>query len=159
VNRGSRWHVRRHGFTLLELLVVMLIATTIMTLVPPLFSSALPGTRVRGAAHDLAAVLRHTRNQAIIHNTEVAVRLDSEPMQYRIADGKPHPLPSGVNLRAEPLSQPVLSEAKQHVLWFFPDGSSSGADITLSAGRRTYRLHIDWLSGRTRMSEVTDEPY
>ena len=145
------------GFTLLELLVVILIAATTVALVPPLFSAALPGARLKGAAHDLVAALRHTRNQAIIHNTDVPVSLQREPMQYRIADGKPRPLPAGINLTAEPLTGDGLADTRQHVLWFHPDGSSNGARITLDAGKRAYRVHVEWLTGRTRLTEVSRE--
>jgi general secretion pathway protein H len=137
----------------------MLIATTIAALLPPLFSGAVPGARLKAAARDLSVALRHTRNQAIIHNTEVAVRLYQQPLQYRIADGKPRPLPDGIRLSAEPLVGRALADAQPHVLWFFPDGSSTGARITLDGGKRAYRLQVDWLTGRTQLAEVRHEPH
>ena len=153
--RASQPH--QCGFTLLELLMVMLIASMAISLVPPLFSGAVPGARLKGAARDLVVALRHTRNQAVIHNTEVPVRLEQEPMQYRVADGEARLLPDGVRLSAEPLAGVELSDTQPYVLWFFPDGSSSGARITLETGKRGYQLQVDWLTGRARLVEARRE--
>jgi general secretion pathway protein H len=152
-------HGRQDGFTLLELLVVMLIASLMVTLVPPLFSAAVPGARLKGAAHDLTVALRHTRNQAITRNTEVAVILEQEPLQYRIAGGKPRPLPKGVKLSVEPLQGIDRSNPPQHVLWFFPDGGSSGGRITLASDAGSYQLEVDWLTGRARVVEAGHVPH
>ena len=46
------------GFTLLEILVVMVIAGLMIALVPPLFSGAVSGTKLKASARDLAVVLR-----------------------------------------------------------------------------------------------------
>ena len=83
-------NTRRHdfktarGFTLLEIMVVMLIAGLMIALVPPLFSGAVSGTRLKGSARDLAIVLRETRSKAIIHNTEQLVHLDLKEPRYRV---------------------------------------------------------------------------
>jgi len=50
--------MRQGGFTLLELMVVLAIAAIMMTVVPPLLSSALPGAQLKSAARQLAAGLR-----------------------------------------------------------------------------------------------------
>ena len=53
---------RRRGFTLLELLVVLLIVSLLVALVPPLFSGAVPGAKLKAAVRDLAVTLRLARN-------------------------------------------------------------------------------------------------
>jgi hypothetical protein len=40
-----------------------------------------------------------------------------------------------------------------HGLRFFPNGGNSGETITLSDGERSYRLRLDWLTGRVAISE------
>ena len=47
---------RSSGFTLLEILVVMVIAVLMLTLIPPLFSSAVSGTKLKGSARDFVVV-------------------------------------------------------------------------------------------------------
>ena len=54
------------------------IAGLMIALIPPLFSGAVSGTKLKGSARDLAVALRETRSQAIIRNTEQLVQLDLE---------------------------------------------------------------------------------
>lgn len=148
-------HIRlQSGFTLLEILVVLVIATFMFTLIPPLFSGALPGVKLKGAARDLAVVLRDTRSQAIISNTEQTLHLDRETWSYRVGDGKPVTLPEGISVTIRPHAAETGLSATQQSLSFFPDGSSSGGEIILQGGDRSYRLDVDWLTGNIRIEEA-----
>lgn len=141
------------GFTLLEMMVVLVIAGLMLALVPPLFSGAVSGTKLKGSARDLAIVLRETRSQAIIHNTEQLVHLDLETPRYRVGNGKPQALPEDVAMAVELITGARVTEMTQHVVRFFPDGSSSGEMITLSGGNHAYHLQLDWLTGNITIIE------
>ena len=141
------------GFTLLEILVVLVIASLMISLVPPLFSGAVSSTRLKGSARDLAIALRETRSKAIIHNTEQLVYLDLETPRYRIGNAKPLTLPEDVMMAVEVVTGATLTEKTQHVVRFFPDGSSSGELITLSGGNRAYHLQLNWLTGSITITE------
>jgi general secretion pathway protein H len=141
------------GFTLLEMMVVLVIAGLMLALVPPLFSGAVSGTKLKGSARDLAMVLRETRSQAIIHNTEQLVHLDLETPRYRVGNGKPQALPEDVAMAVELITGARVTEMTQHVVRFFPDGSSSGELITLSGGSQAYHLQLNWLTGSITIIE------
>ena len=141
------------GFTLLEIMVVMVIAGLMIALVPPLFSSAVSGTKLKGSARDLAIVLRETRSKAIIHNTEQLVHLDLKEPRYRVGNGKIQALPENVGMAVEVVTGARIEETAKHVLRFFPDGSSSGELITLSGGNRAYYLQLNWLTGSITITE------
>lgn len=141
------------GFTLLEILVVLVIASLMISLVPPLFSGAVSSTRLKGSARDLAIALRETRSKAIIHNTEQLVYLDLKTPRYRIGNAKPLTLPENVMMAVEVVTGATLTEKTQHVVRFFPDGSSSGELITLSGGNRAYHLQLNWLTGSITITE------
>ena len=141
------------GFTLLEIMVVMVIAGLMIALVPPLFSSAVSGTKLKGSARDLAIVLRETRSKAIIHNTEQLVHLDLKEPRYRVGNGKIQALPENVDIAVEVVTGARIDETAKHVLRFFPDGSSSGELITLSGGNRAYYLQLNWLTGSITITE------
>ena len=66
------------GFTLLELLVVLVIAGMLVAVVPAAVSAVVPGTKARTAAYDFASTLRDARNLAISQSTPVDVVLDLE---------------------------------------------------------------------------------
>ncbi len=142
--RGSR----KRGFTLLELLVVLLIVSLLVAVVPPLFSGAVPGARLKAAAHDLGAALRLARNQSITRDMETQVHLNLEAPAYAIGEQPARALPAGVELEVASVAGQDTVQATQHVVRFFADGSSDGAIITLSKGERSYRLHLGWLTGR-----------
>jgi general secretion pathway protein H len=153
VNTDRRNLKTASGFTLLEIMVVMVIAGLMIALVPPLFSSAVSGTRLKGSARDLAIVLRETRSKAIIHNTEQLVHLDLKEPRYRVGNGKIRALPENVDMAVEVVTGARIEETAQHVLRFFPDGSSSGELITLSGGNRAYYLQLNWLTGSITITE------
>ena len=143
------------GFTLLEILVVLVIATFLFTLIPPLFSGALPGVRLKGTARDLVVVLRDTRSQAIISNSEQTLHLDREKQGYRIGEGKHTTLPEGISLRMQAHADETGLDATQQSIRFFPDGSSSGGQIILQGGSRSFLLDVDWLTGNIRIEEAS----
>ena len=147
----------QRGFTLLEILVVLIIATLLFTLVPPLFSGALPGVRLKGAARDLAVVLRETRSRAIVSNTEQTLLLDTETPSYRAGNGKPVSLPGGISLNLQPNEGITTLTATRQSLRFYPDGSSSGGRIILRGESRGYRLDVDWLTGNIRIEEAATD--
>lgn len=141
------------GFTLIEILVVLVIASLMVSLVPPLFSGAVSSTQLKGSARDLAIALRETRSKAIIHNSEQLVYLDLKTPRYRIGNAKPQTLPEDVMMAVEVVTGATLTEKTQHVVRFFPDGSSSGELITLSGGNRAYHLQLNWLTGSITITE------
>ena len=141
------------GFTLLEIMVVMIIAGLMIALVPPLFSGAVSGTQLKSSARDLAIALRETRSQAIIRNHEYLVYLDLENTRYRAGDGKIHELPADVEMTVQLVTGDYVEEMARHVLRFFPDGSTSGELITLSGGNHAYHLQLNWLTGSITITE------
>jgi len=144
---------RMRGFTLLEMMVVLVIAGLLFALTPPLFTGAVSGTRLKGLARDLVTMMRETRSQAIIRNAEQQMYLDTEARHYRAGDNRVLHLPEGVTMTVQPATAPDDPAQQQHVLRFFPDGSSSGAKISVSGGNHGYYLQLDWLTGRVTISE------
>lgn len=157
MKRVERQPVRQAGFTLLELLVVLAIAGLTLTVVPPLFSNAMPTLTIRGEAHDLALVLSHTRGQAITRNLTQEVRLFPEQRLYIVGEkSRRHFLPKDIKLSVD--NGILLDELSgEQAVRFFPDGSASGGVISLSNEQRRYDLEINWLTGRVQTREVGNE--
>ncbi len=83
------------GFTLIEMIVVLVILGLMLGLVMargPMTSRTLTA---RAAAGDLAAGLREARARAIGSNRPVSLTLDLRARVYRIDDRPPRPLPPG----------------------------------------------------------------
>ncbi len=150
----NRRGLYQRGFTLLELLVVLLIVGLLTALIPALFSGAVPGTKLKGAARDLAATLHYARSQAITRNTVTEVHLDHESPQYNIGSERTHTIPAGISMGIKQRVQTNAPEPAHQVVKFFPDGSSSGTQITLQSADRGYRLDVDWLTGRVTIEDT-----
>ena len=143
---------RRAGFTLLELLVVLAIASLLVALVPPLVSAAVPGTRIKVAARELAITLRDARNQAISHSTAVDMAFTFDPPLYRIQGEPDHTLPGGVRMTLLEDNTGATAIDESYKLSFYPDGSSSGAKIRLGNDDVQYQVSVGWLMGRVVLS-------
>jgi len=164
---GSEKRLRRAaGFTLLELLVVLVIAGVLMALVPPVISAVVPGTRARVAALDLASTLRDARNKAITRSTSIDVTFDTESASYVLAGSSETELPRGVALvildRSGYVSETRHAVGHLHghdptyTLRFYPDGSSNGLKSRLGAASGGYVVAVDWLLGRVSITEAED---
>jgi len=151
------------GFTLVELLVVLTIATLLVALVPPAISAVVPSVALRSATHDFAQTLRQARGRAIYGNRSVDVVLHFEPPTYAIGDTPPVGFPNSVHMnvaRARGFGEQPPEWADEALyadgfrLRFFPDGSSTGAVIDLLRGERGYRVDVGWLAGGLSITAV-----
>lgn len=143
------------GFTLLELLVVLLLVGLLTALVPPLFSGAVPGARLKAAARDLAATMHAARSQAIARNDIVAVHLDSgTPPAYRLGEQRMTVMPAQISMQVAQAGSAFGNGGAEQVVRFFPDGSASDVQITLTGADRGYRLAINWLTGRVDIGDI-----
>ena len=134
------------GFTLLELLVVLAIASMLTALVPPLLSAVVPGMQSKAAARELAAVMREARHLAISRSTTIDVVIDLETQTYTVTGNEPEEMPSGEVIT-------IPGEARS-TLRFYADGSSNGISARLGRGDSGYTIAVDRLMGRVTVSEA-----
>lgn len=140
--------MRRNGFTLLELLIVLVIAASVVTLAAPQFSRLTSAVALRSSARELASALRSARSEAIAQHRDAAVVIDLEQRTYRL-EGSPRAHPLGARFDLELLT--AQSEARNKELGairFFADGSSTGGRVTLAIVGQRYVVDVDWLTGR-----------
>jgi general secretion pathway protein H len=139
------------GFTLLELIVVMVIGGMIIAVGTPLIARSLPGVEIKATAQNIATALRFTRNRAISERQERSLIIDSETRNYFIAGiGKSRKISDEVELSLLSAETEGFADS-QSVYTFFPSGGSTGGRITLTRGERVYKVDVDWLTGRVRI--------
>jgi general secretion pathway protein H len=146
---SRRSETGERGFTLLELLVVMVIAMLAVGLMVPRFAAMLPGVELKSEIHQLAALLRQTRSHAIAQSREITLRLSEEPQGLWISNREgPYSIPPSINISLEG-AQSFLMDPGETYIRFFPDGGSTGGSIMLTADDgRGFRIRVDWLTGR-----------
>jgi general secretion pathway protein H len=112
------------GFTLLEMIVVIVIMGLIMGLVGEYGPQKSHWLETRGAAQAVAQAMAQARGQAIATGQPVALKLPSVPGW---------------------LTETVNASAP---MMFEPDGSSTGGVVTLDDQGRRIDVTADWLTAR-----------
>ena len=163
VAKGENGTRREGGFSLLELLVVLVIAGLLTSLVPSLLSAAIPGARLKSSAEALAHAIDASKHQAIHSGRIVDVYVDNEPLQYRIGAERT-PFPEGVTVMARTSFDLDTSRNRRRNtlpenfrIRFYPDGSSSGGTITVARDNTAYDVSVDWLLGGVRVTRSRDD--
>ncbi len=150
----SAGNSRQLGFTLLELMIVLVIAAIMMAVVPPMISSVLPGAELKSAARSVAAGLRYARNKSLTSDKEVILMLDLESKRFNIGGRKKNfQIHKDLDVTLLTAESEMVAEDKGAIR-FFPDGGSTGGRISLSTDKRKYAIDVDWLTGKVRIFET-----
>ena len=145
---------RQHGFTLLELLVVMTVIALITTLAVPMIQNSLPGAKFRAAASDIRNALQQAHASAVRENRESWVQLDADARTYRRDTGPDIHLPDGAELSFV-TARRELTDALAGRIRFYPDGTSTGGSVTLTFNGRARTIEVDWFDGRIEIDETS----
>lgn len=144
------------GFTLIEVLVVLVMLAVLAGTVVFNMSGSLKSAKIRGASKDLVAALRYTRSQAVIKHSEQSLTLNVTEKSYQPPGGRPKViLPEGMELKVFAAESEVPSEDSAGFR-FFSDGSSTGGRITLIYEDRFWRINVAWLTGEIRLFKDTE---
>jgi general secretion pathway protein H len=147
---GEREFVR--GFTLLELVVVLIVMALVAVAATPPLIGRLGHVQLQTAAREVAATLRRTRSDAIGANVELAFAVDTEARTYAIEGRPPHRLPPDLAISVFTAETERLGRTAGAIR-FFPDGSSTGGEIALADAVGTITVRVDWLTGQIRIDK------
>ena len=136
------------GFTLVEMLVVLMLASLMLLLVPPLFSGSVARVSLGSQAEKMQVSLRRARSQAIASARAVPWILDVNEHVYQIGtEGKTYELDDNIEI-AFTTARSEIQEDGKAAIRFYPDGGATGGEIKLQREQLTKTISIDWLTGR-----------
>jgi general secretion pathway protein H len=141
------------GFTLIEMLVVLMILALTATVAVPLLSGGSEGLRLQMASSELAAAFRVTRSAAIMRNTETSMMIDVDHRTFRSTVVSQRAFAPDIEARLT-FASGIRSASSDGGFQFFPDGSSTGGDVTLSLRGKQTKLCVDWLTGEIRREQA-----
>ncbi len=145
--------MRSRGFTLLELLLVLVIASAGYALVVRFTSAGVSGAELKSAARAVAAGLRDARGTAIATQEAAALTVDLERRTIEVTGrDRPRALPERLELKLYTAQSEIVDE-KRGAIRFYPDGSSTGGRVTVAAGERRFLVDVDWLTGRVSIKD------
>ncbi|MEW8222704.1 MAG: GspH/FimT family protein [Candidatus Thiodiazotropha taylori] len=151
----SRLNFQSRGFTLIELILVLVLMAMMFTLTPPLMHKAFPALKLKAAARDLVQEIRFVQQSAIISGSESKISFQLQTDQYQsdlVNQGEVRQLPDGISFIAETSA----SREQILVLHFYPDGSSSGGLIRLGNKSRGFVITVDWLTSRVEILDSSE---
>ena len=140
---------REAGFTLLEVMAVMLI----IALVASLVITMTPGTGragLKAVTLKTAALLRRERIGAILGGRTRHVSLDGERRVFVGEEGEQVAIPRDVTV--DLLGADAVWSGRQAVVRFDPDGASTGAVVRLSHEKAEYEIRVNWYTGGVAVS-------
>ena len=141
------------GFTLVEIVAVIVLIAITISLVTMSFSRNFAGAKTQAASRDLVAALRYTRGQAIVKGKEASFDLDLENNSYQAPGKSVQQLPKNMRLNLYTAAQEQTSETSGRIR-FFADGASTGGHISILMDRVEWRINVDWLTGAVTREEL-----
>ncbi len=131
--RNTKPRIARHGFTMLELLVVVAIIAIAAAIVVPMASSA--GTmQLRAAVTMVAADLEYAKSMSISRGKRYSVVFDSGAESYRITD------PNGTTI-----SHPIKGPGSAYAVDFRGDGRLKDVEIVSASFDGPSAVSFDYL--------------
>ena len=165
------------GFTLIELIVVLLIMTTMMAVAAPRVAGRSEAAVLRAAASDFQTLASAARAKAVLQQRTISLTIDKQGRSIGLfailpatVDGdQGNEGPPSDNAREDQEREPVsrsrgLSEGLvatiesdtpgANTINFYPDGSADQSTLTLSNARdEQLKLSLAAATGRLRLAE------
>lgn len=153
---------QQRGVTLLELLVVVALASVLLAVVFPSVGAGLRTLELRSAAQRLAASARYAREQAVHRQRFYELEIDVEAGIVTVTDfsgesRRSFELPASVRVeRILPEEIPRLRarEGRPRRFLFSPDGNAPAFEIVLGNDRRQAAVRSNPLTGFPRVVEL-----
>ena len=153
----------RHGFTLMEIMVVVAIMGLIMAMGVPSILAALKKDGMRKAVSDLTEVCFQARGQAIMQNRIVSVVFHPGERRFETDGGGPGTspnkatsgvLPDGVDFAMLDINLMDFGASDWCRARFYPDGTSDETVVVLMGRGESEKITLDYATGTPIVSDV-----
>jgi len=147
---------RQSGFSLFELIVVLMIVAIASGLAAPGIKSGWRAREVRTGTRSLAAVMRGLRERAVRRGVEQELVLEADGQTFSWSDGKESVLPGGAMITA--IRGGWRDQDGRVRVAFYTNGGSSG--VYLIVGQRDgdslkFALRVDPMLGTVVIQDAT----
>lgn len=145
------------GFTLLEVLLVMLLIASASVLAAAVVTGGFEGMRLRSDAKEIAAQLRYTRAQAISTGRAQRFLIDPAAHTWLAPNDRKGDVGEtfGIAFFGAREVQPMRGVGS---ILFFPDGASTGGRVQLTAKQAAWNVDVQWLTGEVKVARGDASP-
>ena len=138
--------VRKNGFTLVEVIMVLFLITLILGLSAFFFTGFLTSAKFNAAGRELTATIRHARSLARMKMESQTVVIDLDSRAFGIEKGEWKYLPQDCLISImDPLAGEIIRG--RYPIVFQPAGGMGGGTIVLSRGKKVIRIELDPITG------------
>jgi len=157
--------MKRRGFALVELVVVLVLIGLSMALVAPAFSRVARSVELKAAAQKISTILRYYRSEAVQTGKTQQILFDPDLRQVRVqaveiqmgegeeekkeisALSKKFILPEGVQMKELKIPTPQ-NPTDSPAIEFYPNGGSNGGSLLVDRlDHKGYRIKVNFLTG------------
>jgi general secretion pathway protein H len=135
------------GFTLLEMLVVIAIIAIGTTIAMPALMRPSDRLLLEQTLAEIRSALRATRSAAIATNRAQVLTIDTKERSFASAVVSNSHFSPKIEAQIK-VAEPERISSSRGGIRFFPDGSSTGGEVTLSVNARQAMLCVHWLTGQ-----------
>jgi general secretion pathway protein H len=145
------------GVTLIEMLVVITLASILLAIVFPSVGSGLGTLELRSAATRLAAAARYARDQAVYRQQIFQLEIDSQSGAVAVenlegAKANRYQLPESVHIQEVLPAEDGRTDSVRR-FFFLPDGGAPEFQVILANSRRQIAVIGDPLTGTAKVEE------
>lgn len=163
--------VKEKGFSLIELIIVLILFGLSVSLVIPSLSRLSKTMELKGAVKKVTAILHAFRSEAVNKGKVYQVLFDANSKEVlvqspEVAEGKEEDekkefrpktylVPSGVMMKEIQVADPQYPVDLPSIE-FYPNGGSNGGSLILDTeGRKGYKIKVNFLTGTVDVERVT----
>jgi general secretion pathway protein H len=138
--------MKKNGFTLLEIIIVLCLITLMLGLSTVFFAGYLPSVKVNAAGREISGLIRQARSITRMNREISTVMIDLDSRTYGIVGLGMKSFPPDALIKViDPFSGEMIRG--QYPIVFNPAGGMSGGAIILSRGKKVIRIEMDPISG------------
>lgn len=132
--------VSQKGFSLFEMLIVLVIMAVIAAMATPAVGRIMDNLSFRGQTRKINSLIRYARLQSISSGEELLLTLDEgDECVFKLSG------PVNESRSCDLAEEDVLVMEPAEIM-FFPEGTATPAMITFEKGERVKRIRIDLLT-------------
>ena len=157
---------KSNGFTLLEMVLVLLLMGLFAGLTLPFVVSTLDRIKLQSEVRQISSAIQFTRSEAISRKTLFTFNVDIDKNQYWLATPKQEevtqskPIDETVQIIGYQRADETLTEGTFAVL-FYPRGNSSGGTIRFKSiddkdEENIYAVTIDPITGKSKIKHLEE---